>query len=84
MSRNTCFHCQCHAQSLMNSCEIVIHEIKRNRVLMVFSFFENTLVKRVNRRITILIDRFWRSVWLVEMCFISGIPEMTALRAHVH
>jgi len=32
----------------------------------------------VNRLMLIRIVRFWRSVWLVEMCLKSGIPEITA------
>src|ERR1700687_1788987 len=39
------------------------------------TFFENAFVRRVNRRIDIRIVRFWRSTWLVEMCFGSGCPD---------
>jgi hypothetical protein len=45
------------------------------------SFLLNALVRRVNRRIPIRIERFWRSAKLVLMCSESGLPVMPSFFA---
>jgi hypothetical protein len=41
--------------------EVVVHVVQRDRCRVVSIFFENALVRRVNRRIPMRIVRFWRS-----------------------
>ncbi len=44
-------------------------------------FFENPFVNLVKRRMFILIVRFWRSIKIVEMCFLFGFPITTCFSA---
>jgi hypothetical protein len=60
MIANPCFHCWRDAQGLMNSAEIVVHVMERNRMLQFSNFFENAFVRRVNWRIEMRIVRFCR------------------------
>jgi hypothetical protein len=48
MIANARFHCWRDAQRLMNPTEIVVHEIKRQRVFAVFRFFENSFPDRTS------------------------------------
>ena len=65
--RQTCFHCGCNFQRLVNPNEVVIHEVQRNSVGVVSTFFEKAFVRRVNRRMCIRMVRFCRSTCEVEI-----------------
>jgi hypothetical protein len=55
-------------------CEVVVQEVQGDRGHVLSSLFEKPLVSRVNRRIDILIVRFWRSTYLVLIFAGSGLP----------
>jgi hypothetical protein len=46
---------------LVDAAVVAVHEMQRNVVSVILSFFENALVSRVNRRIDIRIVVFCRS-----------------------
>jgi hypothetical protein len=54
-------HRRSHSDPRMNLDEIVVHEMQADSRYMVSSVFEKPLVSLVNRRICILMVRFWRS-----------------------
>ena len=42
---NSSFHCRRNAQGLVNAAEIVVHEVKRNRVSVVLNFLRECIGK---------------------------------------
>ena len=66
-------HFCCHGwrspQRLMDADEIVVHREQCNECAWFSTFFENALVSRVRRRVSILTLRLERSAYDVLMCF---------------
>ncbi len=44
------FHCGGNSQRLVNPAEIVVHEVERNRPIVIIGFLLKALVSRVKRR----------------------------------
>jgi hypothetical protein len=64
----------------VNAAEVVVGEVQAVGRPKVSHFFERAFVNRVKRRICILIVKFWRSTWLVQIFAGSGLP-MTGTRS---
>jgi hypothetical protein len=67
------FHGWRHSQPLMHTAEVAVHEPDRHSSRMALNLFEKALVRRVDRRMLILMLRFWRSTKLVLTWLAIGI-----------